>query len=284
MSLILTECPRDAMQGLRDFVPTALKIKYINAILDCGFNRVDFGSFVSPKAIPQMRDTADVLKQLVLNNSQLLGIIANERGAQDAAVLDEITFLGYPFSISETFQMRNSNATISESLKRVEVIQSICIQKNKKLVVYLSMAFGNPYGDEWEADTVLNWAKQLNELGIQHLSLADTIGVSSKENIKQLYSTISSELKNAEIGMHLHSTTEQVKEKIASAYESGCRVFDMAIQGYGGCPMAEDKLTGNINTNLVLSYFEEQGIKNPINKEKFEIANTIAYQLFNAYH
>jgi hydroxymethylglutaryl-CoA lyase len=284
MSLILTECPRDAMQGLHDFVPTTLKVEYINAILKCGFNRVDFGSFVSPKAIPQMRDTANVLSQLKLSDSKLLAIIANERGAEDATAFDEISFLGYPFSISETFQKRNTNATILESLNRVESIQNICYEKNKQLVVYLSMAFGNPYGDEWSADIVLKWAKALNQMGIQHISLADTVGVSTKENIDYLFGSISSELKTTEIGMHLHATETQVNEKIKAAYESGCRVFDMAIQGFGGCPMAEDKLTGNINTNLVLDYFNDKYIAHSISSEHFQTANAIATQLFSQYH
>jgi hydroxymethylglutaryl-CoA lyase len=284
MSLLLTECPRDAMQGLHDFVPTALKASYINAILQCGFSRVDFGSFVSPKAIPQMRDTADVLSQLQLSDSKLLAIIANERGAEDATSFDEISFLGYPFSISETFQKRNTNATILESLNRVESIQNMCYEKNKQLVVYLSMAFGNPYGDEWSADIVLKWAKALNQMGIQHLSLADTVGVSSKENIEYLFGSISSELKETEIGMHLHATEAQVNEKVKAAYESGCRVFDMAIQGFGGCPMAEDKLTGNINTNLVLDYFNDNNIAHAISNQNFQTANAIATQLFAQYH
>jgi hydroxymethylglutaryl-CoA lyase len=284
MSLILTECPRDAMQGLHDFVPTELKIKYINAILACGFSRADFGSFVSPKAIPQMRDTAELLKHLHLSDSKLLAIVANERGATDAAQFDEITFLGYPFSVSETFQKRNTNASIEESLHRVEDIQKICLEKNKKLIVYLSMAFGNPYGDEWHADIVLKWAKHLSHLGIEHISLADTIGVSKKETIEDLFQSIASEIKNTEIGVHLHATQEQVVEKINAAYSNGCRVFDMAIQGFGGCPMAEDTLTGNVNTNLVLNYFENNNIVHSVKKAPFEIANAIATEIFTAYH
>jgi hydroxymethylglutaryl-CoA lyase len=284
MSLILTECPRDAMQGLHDFVPTDLKVKYINAILACGFSRVDFGSFVSPKAIPQMRDTSELLKNLHLSNSKLLAIVANERGAKDAVQFDEITFLGYPFSVSETFQKRNTNASIEESLQRVEDIQKICLEKNKKLVVYLSMAFGNPYGDEWHPDIVLKWAKQLSQLGIGHISLADTVGVSKKESIEALFQSISSEIKNTEIGVHLHARQEQVVEKINAAYSTGCRVFDMAIQGFGGCPMAEDTLTGNVNTNLVLNYFENKHIAHSVNKTQFEIANAIATEIFTTYH
>jgi hydroxymethylglutaryl-CoA lyase len=284
MSLILTECPRDAMQGLHDFVPTDLKIKYINAILACGFSRVDFGSFVSPKAIPQMRDTEELLKHLQLSDSKLLAIVANERGAKDAAQFDEITFLGYPFSISETFQKRNTNASIEESLSRVEVIQKICLENNKKLVVYLSMAFGNPYGDPWHPEIVLKWAKHLSNMGIEHISLADTVGVSKKDSIDDLFKSISSEIKNTEIGLHLHATQAQVVEKINAAYINGCRVFDMAIQGFGGCPMAEDTLTGNVNTNLVLNYFENNQIEHAVKKEPFEIANAIATEIFTAYH
>jgi hydroxymethylglutaryl-CoA lyase len=284
MSLILTECPRDAMQGLHDFVPTELKIKYINAILACGFSRVDFGSFVSPKAIPQMRDTAELLKHLHLSDSKLLAIVANERGATDASQFDEITFLGYPFSVSETFQKRNTNASIEESLLRVEDIQKICLEKNKKLIVYLSMAFGNPYGDAWHPDIVLKWAKHLSNMGIEHISLADTVGVSKKESIEDLFKLISFEIKNTEIGVHLHATQEQVVEKINAAYSNGCRVFDMAIQGFGGCPMAEDTLTGNVNTNLVLNYFENNSIVHSVKKAPFEIANAIATEIFTTYH
>jgi hydroxymethylglutaryl-CoA lyase len=284
MSLILTECPRDAMQGLHDFVPTELKIKFINAILACGFSRVDFGSFVSPKAIPQLRDTDQVLNKLVDSPSKLLAIIANERGANDAVQFDRIDFLGYPFSVSETFQMRNTNANIEDSLKRVESIQKICIEYNKKLVVYLSMAFGNPYGDQWHPDIVIKWGKTLSEMGIQHLSLADTIGVSSKENITYLFSALSKELQTIEIGMHLHSTEDKVQEKIDTAYKAGCRVFDMAIQGFGGCPMAEDKLTGNLNTNLVLNYLSNHSIESTISMQAFEKANIIATEIFAHYH
>lgn len=282
--LILTECPRDAMQGLHDFVPTELKVKFIDAILACGFSRVDFGSFVSPKAIPQMQDTALVLDRLQDSSSQLLAIIANERGAVEASNFERIQFLGYPFSISETFQKRNTNASIEESLERVQSIQNIAVKANKKLLVYLSMAFGNPYGDLWHPDIVVEWAKRLSSFGIVHLSLADTIGVSTKANIEYLFGTLNQELKNIEIGMHLHSTETQVIEKIDAAYQCGCRVFDMAIQGFGGCPMAEDKLTGNLNTNIVLQYFKDKNISHPVSMDAFAKANTIANEIFSQYH
>jgi hydroxymethylglutaryl-CoA lyase len=282
--LILTECPRDAMQGLHDFVPTELKVKFIDAILACGFSRVDFGSFVSQKAIPQMQDTANVLDRLQASHSKLLAIIANERGAIEASSFERIEFLGYPFSISETFQKRNTNASIEESLERVQSIQNIAVKANKKLLVYLSMAFGNPYGDLWHPDIVMEWAKRLSSFGIMHLSLADTIGISTKANIEYLFGTLNQELKNIEIGMHLHSTETQVLEKIDAAYQCGCQVFDMAIQGFGGCPMAEDKLTGNLNTNIVLQYFKDKNISHPVSMDAFAKANTIANEIFSMYH
>jgi hydroxymethylglutaryl-CoA lyase len=285
MPITLTECPRDAMQGLKDFVPTELKIQYINAILDCGFQRVDFGSFVSPKAIPQMRDTSEVLSQLHLQSqSQLLAIIANERGAEDAVQFGEIYFLGYPFSVSETFQLRNTNATIEESMKRVENIQNLCQKNNKQLMLYLSMAFGNPYGDPWHGDIVAKWVEKLSSVGIKHFSLADTVGVSTVDNIKSLYNSISQSVPNLEVGVHLHSRNEEVIAKIEAAYKSGCRHFDMAIQGFGGCPMAADSLVGNINTNIALSYFDEMKIEHGISEEKFKMANTIATTIFGQYH
>jgi hydroxymethylglutaryl-CoA lyase len=280
----ITECPRDAMQGIKDFIPTEEKVNYLNAILKCGFDTVDFGSFVSAKAIPQLQDTATVLSKLNLSGSKskLLAIIANTRGAEDACKFEEIHYLGFPFSVSETFQQRNANSSIEESLIRVSEIQNLCVKNNKKLVVYLSMAFGNPYGDAWSSEIVLKWAKKLYEMDIRILSLADTIGSSTPENIKELFSTILPEFKDAKIGAHLHSRTETAKEKIEAAYKTGCTQFDSAILGFGGCPMAADDLTGNIATEIVLDYFSDKNLG--IDKIAFEEAMHISRTIFNRYH
>jgi hydroxymethylglutaryl-CoA lyase len=280
----LTECPRDAMQGIKDFIPTPEKVEYLNAILKVGFDTVDFGSFVSPKAIPQMQDTAKVLGQLAMHHtsSKLLAIIANARGAEDACQFPEITYLGFPFSVSETFQQRNANSSIQESLKRVEEIQELCTKHNKQLVVYLSMAFGNPYNDPWSPEIVTGWAHKLEEMGIKILLLADTIGSSTTDNITQLFSTLIPELKHAQLGAHLHSRKETAREKIEAAYKSGCRNFDSAILGFGGCPMAKDDLTGNIATEIVLDYFANENLT--INKEALAHAMEIANKIFTKYH
>lgn len=267
----LIECPRDAMQGIHTFIETEKKAAYINSILRCGFDTIDFGSFVSPKAIPQLRDTAEVLSKLKLSSShsKLLAIIANVRGAEDAVKFDEISYLGYPFSISETFQQRNTNASISESLKRVEEIQQLCVQHKKQLVVYISMAFGNPYGDEWSAEVAINWTKRLSEMGIGIIALADTIGVSNPENISYLFSNIIPEFPGVTIGAHLHTTPDTWKEKMEAAWNAGCRRFDSAIKGLGGCPMAADQLTGNMPTERVLEFLEGKGCATGIDKTVF---------------
>ena len=282
----LTECPRDAMQGIKEFIPTELKSDYINSLLKVGFDTIDFGSFVSPKAIPQMQDTSEVLKRLDLSStaSKLLAIIANTRGAEDAVQHDEIHYLGFPFSISETFQQRNTNSSISESLKRVEEIQTLCSKKNKTLLVYLSMAFGNPYNDEWSSEIVIKWAHQLYQLGIREIALADTTGVSDKENIKQLFKHLIPEFKDVEFIAHLHSRKENSNEKINAAFESGCNRFDSAIHGFGGCPMAKDDLTGNISTQDVLSYFESKAIELKLNKEALLTSMEKSWEIFNHYH
>lgn len=247
------------MQGIKEFIPTERKIKYINKLLEVGFNTIDFGSFVSPKAIPQMRDTANVLKGLNLSetNSKLLAIVVNKRGAEDASVFEEIDFLGYPFSISETFQLRNTNATVEESLERVKVIQDICQRSNKQLVVYVSMGFGNPYGDEWNVEIVQKWVDVLVEMEIGILSLSDTIGVANPENISYLFSNLIPHYPDVEFGAHFHTTPHTWKEKVATAYENGCRRFDGALKGYGGCPMAKDDLTGNMPTENLVFYLDE---------------------------
>jgi hydroxymethylglutaryl-CoA lyase len=274
----LVECPRDAMQGIHDFIETEKKAAYINSILKCGFDTVDFGSFVSPKAIPQMRDTAQLLDQLDLSatKSKLLAIIANTRGAQDAVEFEEITYLGFPFSISETFQQRNANSSIAESLTRVEEIQDLCLRNKKELVVYVSMAFGNPYGDDWSGDVAISWTKRLAKMGIKIIALSDTIGVSNPENITSLFSKLIPEFPGVEIGAHLHTTPDTWEEKVHAAYTSGCRRFDSAIKGYGGCPMATDKLTGNMPTENVLSYLNKNKIASGIDEQAFAEATRMA--------
>jgi hydroxymethylglutaryl-CoA lyase len=280
--LKLIECPRDAMQGLHQFVPTELKAKYINKLLQVGFDTIDFGSFVSAKAIPQMSDTAEVLKLLDLSNSKskLLAIVANKRGAIDAVQFEEINYLGYPFSVSETFQIRNTNATIEESLGRVAEIQDICIANNRKLVVYLSMGFGNPYGDPWNVEIVQRWVDHLAEMEIKILALSDTIGVSNPENISYLFSNLIPPYPDVEFGAHLHTQPHNWREKVEAAYLSGCRRFDSAMKGYGGCPMAKDELTGNMPTENMLTYFNESGIKTGLNEEAFLEAMAIVPEVF----
>lgn len=278
----LTECPRDAMQGIHEFISTDKKVAYINSLLKCGFDTIDFGSFVSPKAIPQMRDTAEVLRQLdpsfiyssskssvIGHQSKLLAIIANMRGAEEACAFDEISYLGFPFSISETFQQRNTNSSITESLKRVEEIQSFCEKKNKRMVIYISMAFGNPYGDEWNSDIVIDWVKKIAQFGIKIFALSDTIGVSGPESITHLFSNLIPSFPQLEIGAHLHTTPDTWEEKIESAYKAGCKRFDSALKGYGGCPMATDKLTGNMPTENLLSYFNKKEISTGVHPNAF---------------
>lgn len=282
----LIECPRDAMQGIKQLIPTELKANYINQLLSIGFDTIDFGSFVSPKAIPQMHDTADVLNRLNLHQSKskLLAIVANTRGAEDACAFDEIRYLGFPFSISETFQKRNANSSIAESLIRVEEIQNLCVINKKELVVYISMAFGNPYGDTWNSDIVIEWTKKLSERGIKTIALSDTIGVSNPENIAYLFSHIIPEFKAVEIGAHLHSTKEKALEKIDAAYKNGCQRFDVAIHGFGGCPMAKDDLTGNLATEDLEHYFETNNIPIALNKEALHKAYNSSWEIFNHYH
>ena len=253
----IIECPRDAMQGLKEFIPTESKIAYINQLLKVGFDTIDFGSFVSPKAIPQLRDTAEVLANLDLSatKSKLLAIVANQRGAEEAAQFREIDYLGYPFSISETFQLRNTNATILESLDRVKEIQEICLFKNKKLVIYISMGFGNPYGDPWNVEIVQRWVDEMVSLDIEILSLSDTIGVSNPSNISYLFSSLIPKYPSIEIGAHLHTEPSNWREKVHAAATNGCTRFDAAMRGYGGCPMAKDDLTGNMATENLVSYF-----------------------------
>lgn len=270
----ITECPRDAMQGIPGFIPTDIKAEYINKLLQVGFDTLDFGSFVSPKAIPQMQDTAEVLKKLDLSSSRskLLAIIANYRGADDASKHEEISYLGFPFSISETFQQRNTNASIAEAFETVKRINALCDTTGKTLLVYLSMGFGNPYGDEWSKELVLDWAQKLTAEGVHYISLADTIGVAEPGQISELYSLLSAHLKKTILGVHLHSTANAWRGKVEAAYQSGCTRFDTALKGYGGCPMAKDDLTGNIATENVIGYLQQLGVDLGLNMEKLREA------------
>ncbi len=278
----LIECPRDAMQGWKNFIPTEKKIKYINSLLKVGFDTIDFGSFVSPKAIPQMADTKDVVGSLEVGvgSSKLLAIIANLRGAEEACTFDQITYLGFPFSVSETFQQRNTNSSIEESLKKVEEIQNLCINKKKKLVIYISMAFGNPYGDQYDEDIVFNWVERLVEFDIETISLADTVGVTSPEQVYDMTSYLTESLPSTEIGVHLHSTFENWQEKLDAAVKAGCKRFDGALKGIGGCPMADDELVGNMNTEWMINYFETKGINTGINKNALLDSLAMAEETF----
>lgn len=282
----IIECPRDAMQGIRDWIPTADKAQYIQSLLRCGFDTVDFGSFVSPKAIPQMEDTSAVLSQLDLSDttSKLLAIVANRRGAVDAIMHPQIHYLGYPFSISENFQMRNTHRTIDQSMDVLKEILMLAAAHDKEVVTYLSMGFGNPYGDPWDVDIVGEWAEKLSEMGVKILSLSDTVGSSTPKVIEYLYSHLIPKYPNIEFGAHLHTTPAKWHEKVDAAYRSGCRRFDGAMQGFGGCPMAKDELTGNMPTEKMLSYFTAEKVDTNINTMAFESAHNEATKLFSKYH
>ncbi|WP_422107897.1 hydroxymethylglutaryl-CoA lyase [Winogradskyella sp.] len=281
----LIECPRDAMQGIKDFIPTEIKVQYIQSLLRVGFDTIDFGSFVSPKAIPQMVDTAAVLAQLDLSKttSKLLAIIANVRGANDASKHPEIDYLGFPFSISENFQMRNTHKTIAQSVETLTEILDIANKAGKKVVVYISMGFGNPYGDPWNVDIVGEWTERLAKMGVAILSLSDTVGTSNPENIDYLFSNLIPKYPHIEFGAHLHTTPTTWFEKIDAAYKAGCRRFDGAIQGFGGCPMAKDELTGNMPTEKMLSYFTQKKAHD-LNAMSFESAYNEAIKVFTKYH
>jgi hydroxymethylglutaryl-CoA lyase len=278
----LVECPRDAMQGLHDFIPTTLKAAYINLLLQVGFDTIDFGSFVSPKAIPQLRDTADVLAQLDLSNTntKLLAIVANLRGVEDAVKHKPISYLGFPFSISETFQQRNTNSSIVQSLNTVEEMLNICDRNNKTAVVYLSMGFGNPYGDEWNVEIVEKWAEELVNRGVKILSLADTTGVSTPEKIQTILPVLIDKFNQTEIGIHLHSTPFTRLEKIDAAYDAGCKRFDSALKGFGGCPMATDDLTGNMATEDLISFLQNKGEDLNLNMDKWNDAMLLSSKVF----
>jgi hydroxymethylglutaryl-CoA lyase len=277
----LIECPRDAMQGIHTFIPTEKKVHYINSLLEVGFDTLDFGSFVSPKAIPQLRDTVEVLSQLKVSDTKLLAIVANTRGAEEASQHDRITYLGFPLSISETFQQRNTNKSIAEALNTLDEIQQICLQSNKVLVTYISMGFGNPYGDLYSVDHVLKMTDVLATMGVAIVSLADTIGVSQPEQIENLYSLAVKNFPSIEFGAHLHSSPQKAWEKIAAAYQAGCQRFDGALRGFGGCPMAEDELVGNLATETILSFLDSKQATPDLNRVAFSEAMKIADDVFS---
>ncbi len=283
----LTECPRDAMQGIKDWIPTERKVRYLNSLLQVGFSVLDFGSFVSPKAIPQLKDTASVLSGLHLEqtSTDLLAIVANKRGAEDASAFEEIKYLGFPFSISEEFQMRNTNKTIDQSLSSVEKIKEIASKANKEVMIYISMAFGNPYGESWDPEIAIKWCERLNrDLDIKHIALSDTIGVGNQENISALFKEVLTEIKTVHFGAHLHTTLDTWEEKVAAAYNAGCRNFDGALKGFGGCPMAKDELTGNMPTELMTSYFTSKKEQLTVDSKKLSGALIQASELFSSYH
>lgn len=274
------------MQGIKKFIPTDEKVRYLQSLLGCGFDTLDFGSFVSPKAIPQMVDTAEVLSKLDLSKtkSKLLSIVANVRGAEDAVTHAEVDYLGFPFSISENFQMRNTHKTIAQSVETLQEIFNIADAANKEVVTYISMGFGNPYGDPWNVEIVGEWTERLAKMGAKILSLSDTVGSSDPETISYLFSNLIPKYPNIEFGAHLHTTPTKWHEKVAAAYESGCKRFDGAIQGFGGCPMAKDDLTGNMPTEKMLSYFTSQKVVTGVNAMTFEAAYNKATELFSQYH
>lgn len=282
----IIECPRDAMQGIKDFIPTQKKVDYIQSLLRVGFDTIDFGSFVSPKAIPQMQDTAQVLAELDLSETQskLLAIIANTQGAKIASTYKEIQYLGFPFSISENFQMRNTHKTIAESLITLQEILDIAYASNKEVVAYLSMGFGNPYGDPWNVEIVGEWTERLANMGVKILSLSDTVGSSTPDVITYLFSNLIPKYPNIEFGAHLHTTHDKWHEKVDAAYKAGCVRFDGAIQGFGGCPMAKDDLTGNMPTEKLLSYFTSQKADTNTSPMSFESAYNEATKIFTVFH
>jgi len=281
-SIKLIECPRDAMQGWPHFIPTEKKAAYINALLKVGFDTIDFGSFVSPKAIPQMADTKAVIPKLQLSDSKtkLLSIVANLRGAEEAVVYDEISYLGFPFSISPTFQQRNTNSTIEQSLHTVEEIQNLCIKNQKKLVVYISMGFGNPYGDQYSEEIVLEWVEQMVEREIEIISIADTVGLATPHQVSAILSTLIPYYPNVEIGVHLHSTSVNWKQKLDAGMHAGCKRFDGALKGIGGCPMAGDELVGNMDTELMIPYFKEHALENNLDMEALKECSRMASEIF----
>jgi hydroxymethylglutaryl-CoA lyase len=281
----IIECPRDAMQGIETFIPTEKKINYINTLLKVGFDTIDFGSFVSPKAIPQMRDTQEVLDEIEWQHSKskLLAIVANTKGAEDASKGEGIAYLGFPLSLSETFQQRNTNRSITEALNTLEEIQNICVRSNKTLVTYLSMGFGNPYNDPYDVSLVAQFVDILSTMGVKIVSLSDTIGVSTPENITWLFSSLSTQFPNIELGAHLHSNPATAYEKIDAAFKAGCRRFDGALRGFGGCPMAKDELVGNLATETILAYVKENNTPLSINEKAFSEALAESSMIFGVH-
>ena len=280
--ITLVECPRDAMQGLLHLIPTRQKIEYLNTLLQVGFDTLDFGSFVSPKAIPQMADTKQVVSNLSIGNSKtkLLAIVANLRGAEEAVIYQQIQYIGFPFSISPTFQLRNTHSTIEESVKTVEAIQELCIKHNRILVIYLSMGFGNPYGDLYNPDILLHWVQEMVKKGIQIISLSDTVGMATPEQVSTAVASVISTYPDIITGVHLHSSPEHWKPKAEAALASGCSRFDGALKGIGGCPMAQDSLVGNMNTEWMIPYFEEKGLLKGIDKNALQKSLALADQIF----
>ena len=278
----IIECPRDAMQGWKNFIPTEKKIEYINSLSQIGFDTIDFGSFVSPKAIPQMADTKEVIRslQLGVSNTKLLAIVANVRGAEEASVYDEITYLGFPFSVSETFQQRNTNSSIAESLTRVEEIQKICTKNDKRLVIYISMGFGNPYGDMYSEEVVFSWINKIIEMGIKTVSLADTVGLAKPEQVYSMTRYLIGQLPQVEIGVHLHSRPDNWKEKLDAAVNAGCKRFDGALKGFGGCPMANDDLVGNMRTEWMIDYFKKKELLYGLNEDALAKSLQLASEIF----
>ena len=278
----LIECPRDAMQGWSHFIPTFQKIKYINSLLKIGFDTIDFGSFVSPKAIPQLADTVEVLESLEVDSikTKLLAIVANERGAAQACEFNKINYLGFPFSVSPTFQQRNTNSSIEESFNRVKDIQELCGKKNKQLVIYISMGFGNIYGDIYNSDIVLHWIDEMVKIGVKTISIADTVGVATSHQIRLLLNSIIPLYPAIEIGVHLHSTPMDWEAKVDAALQAGCIRFDGALKGIGGCPMAGNELVGNMNTELMIPYFNDLNLLNNLNKEALQYSSRLANEIF----
>jgi hydroxymethylglutaryl-CoA lyase len=278
----LIECPRDAMQGFHHQIPTAAKIEYINALLKVGFDVLDCGSFVSPKAVPTLADTAEVLNAIDLQNTttKLLVIVANERGAEQAATFKQVDYIGYPFSISEQFQRRNTNHGIDESIETLKNILNIAKNANKEVVVYLSMGFGNPYNDDWSTKIAIDWCVRLAELGVKTISLSDTIGVANAEDIATIFEACQKQLPGVELGAHFHTRPDNYLQNIAAAYKAGCRRYDSAMRGFGGCPFASDKLTGNLPTEALLSYIRHIGEPTEINTSEFDTAYLMAGRIF----
>lgn len=285
MTVKIIECPRDAMQGINQFIDTRIKATYINQLLQVGYDTIDFGSFVSPKSIPQMRDTAEVLNMLHLDytSSKLLAIVANTRGAEDACRFSEINYIGFPFSISETFQQRNTGKTIIDSFHSVEEIQTLCARNNKELVVYISMGFGNPYGDNWNEQVIENWVHKISQTGVKIISMSDTIGIANPDTISYVFRNLVPEYPEIEFGAHFHTKPDAWREKIHAAFENGCKRFDGAIRGFGGCPMAEDTLTGNMPTENIVAYFDEINVETGIKKEAFFDAMHASTEVFGSH-